>query len=231
VSAEVPTLDTLALHHGADKSSQIHGYTRAYEQHFALLRQLPIVLLEIGIGTGAALKMWRDYFPAATVYGLDVANCKGLETHGIRTFQGHQANEDVLERLLAQTGVLDIVIDNGSHRWSDQIASFRKLYPHVKPGGYYVVEDLHTSYWDAYKSGDQPTMAFLHDLVHEMNLHGRSGYGMVANDPDYQSYRRELNVYQRTLGSITFYKSLAFVRKKEAEEMVLDGGPGQRTPP
>ncbi len=52
-----------------------------------------------------------------------------------------------------------------------------------------------------------------------MNHHGRSGYGAVTNDPDYRSYQGELNVYQRTLGSITFYKSIVFVRKKEAEEM------------
>jgi len=219
VSTEAPSLDALALRHGADKASKVHGYTRAYELHLAPWRHRPIVLLEIGIGGGASLRMWRDYFPQAKVYGLDVADCEGLEAHGIRTFQGGQADEDVLERLLAQTGPLDVVIDDGSHRWADQIASFRKLYPHLKPGGYYVVEDLHTSYWDRYKSGELRMVQFLSGLVDDLNLHGRSGYGAVTNDPDYRSYQGELNVYQRTLGSITFYKSIVFVRKKEAEEM------------
>jgi demethylmacrocin O-methyltransferase len=219
VSAEPPSLDTLALRYGADKSSKVHGYTRAYERHFAPLRQRPVALLEIGIGGGASLRTWRDYFPRGKVYGLDLADRKSLEAHGVRTFQGSQADEDVLERLLFQTGPLDVVIDDGSHRWSDQVASFRKLYPHVTPGGYYVVEDLHTSYWDQYKGGDQSMAAVLCDLVHEQNLHGRSGYGTVANDPEYPSYRGELNVYQRTLGEISFYKSIAFVRKKSAEEM------------
>jgi demethylmacrocin O-methyltransferase len=219
VSAEPPSLDSLALRYGADKSSKVHGYTRAYERHFAPFRQSPVVLLEIGIGGGASLRTWRDYFPRGKVFGLDVADCKPLEAHGVWTFQGSQADEDVLERLLFRTGPLDVVIDDGSHRWSDQIASFRKLYPHVTPGGYYVVEDLHTSYWDQYRSGDQSMAMFLCDMVHELNLHGRSGYGAVANDPEYPSYRGELNVYQRTVDEICFYKSIAFVRKKTAGEI------------
>jgi hypothetical protein len=231
VNADDLSLDALALRHGADKSSKVHGYTRTYERHFAPCRHLPLAILEIGIGGGASLRMWRDYFPQASVCGLDVADCKALEVHGIRTFQGGQADEDVLERLLHQIGALDIVIDDGSHRWSDQVASFRKLYPHLKPGGYYVVEDLHTSYWDRYKSGDEPMVSFLHGLANELNLRGRSGYGILANDPDYGSYKGELNVYERTLGSITFYKSIAFVRKKEADEMDRDGSYAERRPP
>ncbi len=223
MSAAPSSLDALALHHGADKSSKVHGYARAYERHLAALRELPITLLEIGIGSGASLRVWRDYFLRGTIYGLDLADCKGLDGPRIRTFQGSQADEDVLERLLHRAGPLDVVIDDGSHRWADQVASFRKLYPHLKPGGSYVIEDLHTSYWDQYKSGERSMMRFLADLVDEINLRGRSGYGTVANDPEYRSYKSELNIYQRSLGSITFYKSIAFVRKKEADEMQRDG--------
>jgi hypothetical protein len=219
VTADAVALDALALRHGVDKSSKVHGYTRTYERHFAPLRQLPIVLLEIGVGSGASLRMWRDYFPQGTIYGLDLEDCKRLEGTGVRTFQGSQSDEDVLERLLAATGPLDVVLDDGSHRWADQIASFRKLYPHLKPGGYYVIEDLHTSYWDSYQSGNERTVAFLQGLVHELNLHGRSGYGTPRNDPEYAALQRDFNVYQRTLGSITFYKSIAFVRKKATDEM------------
>jgi hypothetical protein len=227
VTEELPTLDALALRHGVDKSSKVHGYTRAYERHLAAWRQRPLALLEIGIGGGASLRMWRDYFPQATIYGLDVKDCR-LDPSRVRTFQGRQADEDVLERLLAVTGPLDLVIDDGSHLWADQIASFRKLYPHVKPGGYYAVEDLHTSYWDAYKSGDQPTLTFLRGLVDDVNLHGRSGYGLPRNDPEYAALRLDWNVYERTIDSITFYKSIAFVQKKEAGEMEPASGEGNR---
>jgi hypothetical protein len=219
MSADEPSLDALALRHGTDKSSKVHGFARAYERHFAPLRHRPIVMLEIGLGRGASLRMWREYFSRAALYGLDVKDGRHLEAPGLRIFQGGQADADVLERLLAQTGPLDIVIDDGSHRWDDQIASFQKLYPHVQPGGYYVIEDLHTSYRDKYQGGPQRTLDFLHGLVHELNLHGRSGYGLPRNDPNYASFREELGLYERTLGSITFYKSIVFVQKKDADEM------------
>jgi demethylmacrocin O-methyltransferase len=218
VSANDTSLDTLALRYGADKSSRVHGYTRAYERHFAPLRDRPIALLEIGVGSGASLRLWRDYFPHATVYGLDVAGGGSLELPGVRVFRGDQGDRATLERLVADTGPLDIVIDDGGHLWAQQILSFKTLYPHLKPGGYYVVEDLHTSYWERYKSGGERTLWFLRDLVHELNLHGRSGYGTPANDPDYPSLRGELNAYQRTLGSITFSKSIAFAQKRDADE-------------
>ena len=58
MSVTEPSLDALAIRHGADKSSKVHGYTRAYERHFAPLRHLPIALLEIGVGNGAS--RWAD---------------------------------------------------------------------------------------------------------------------------------------------------------------------------
>jgi hypothetical protein len=210
-----PSLDALALRHGADKSSQVHGYTRAYERHFAPLRHAAISLLEIGVGNGASLLMWRDYFPHALLYGLDVKHCPNLGLPGVTLFQGSQADESLLEQLIASTGAFDIVIDDGSHLWADQIASFQKLYPHVKPGGFYVIEDLHTSYWDQYRSGSERTVWFLRDLVHELNLHGRSGYGLLVNDPEHAALNPDLNVYQRTIESIIFYKSIAFVQKRK----------------
>jgi hypothetical protein len=218
VSANLTTLDTLALRHGVDKSSHVHDYVRAYERHLGGWRHAPLALLEIGIGDGASLRMWRDYFPFAKIYGLDVKECR-VAGEGIRTFQGHQADDNVLERMLGVTDRLAVIIDDGSHLWADQIASFKKLFPHLTGEGYYVIEDLHTSYWDAYKSGDQPTLSFLRNLVDDLNLHGRSGYGKLWNDPEYHSLRLGLNVYERMIESITFYKSIAFVQKKRAAEI------------
>jgi hypothetical protein len=231
MSANPTTLDELAIRHGVDKSSLVHNYVRVYERHLGLWRHELISLLEIGIGDGASLRMWRDYFSFAKIYGLDVKECR-VAGEGIRTFQGHQADEDVLERMLGVTGELAVIIDDGSHFWADQIASFKKLFPHVTPDGYYVVEDLHTSYWDAYKSGDQSMLSFLRGLVDDLNLHGRSGYGKLLSDPEYFSLRLGLNVYERMIESITFYKSIAFVQKKRAAEIETVGkrqvGPASR---
>ena len=40
-----------------------------------------------------------------------------------------------------------MVIDDGSHVPEHQVISFEALWPSVKPGGIYVVEDVETSWW------------------------------------------------------------------------------------
>src|SRR5262249_13206725 len=100
VSASEMSLDALAIRHSADKSSKVHGYTRVYEKHFGPIRNEPVVLLEIGVGSGASLRTWRDYFNRAQLYGLDMGDCKHLEISGTHIFQGSQSDESVLERLI-----------------------------------------------------------------------------------------------------------------------------------
>jgi hypothetical protein len=163
--------------------------------------------------------MWRAYFPQAKLFGLDIARSTNLEASGVTLFTGSQGDPGVLDRVVAETGKLDIVIDDGSHRWSDQIVACQRLFPHLQAGGFYAIEDLHTSYWDHYRSGQESTVAFLHALVHDLNLHGRSGYGDPRNDPQYGVLIGELNPFERMLDSITFRKSLALLRKKPAAEL------------
>jgi hypothetical protein len=212
------SLDDLALRYGADKSSKVHHYTRAYERHFAHWRNEPIRLLEIGAGDGSSLRMWRAYFPRAQLYTLDIKGCPGLDGLGITVFTGSQSDDEFLEKVAASTRPLDVVIDDGSHRWSEQIGSFKIFYPRIQPGGYYVIEDLHTSYWPQYKSGAERTLRYLTELVHQLNLDGKSGYGRLENDPDYPALQGKLTLFQRTVESMSFYKSLVLIEKKKQEK-------------
>jgi hypothetical protein len=209
------SLDELALQYGTDKSSRVHGYTRAYEIHFANLRGEPISLLEIGVAAGCSLRMWRDYFPRARIYGLDVRDCPALEGFDVVLFRGSQSDPSVLRHVARETGGCDLIIDDGSHLWSDQLVAFQFLYAHLRPGGWYVIEDLHTSYWNAYKAGENRPMEFFFELLHEMNLRGESGYGMLENDPNHAALMGDLTLFQRTVESVTFYKSIVLVKKKK----------------
>jgi hypothetical protein len=38
---------------------------------------------------------------------------------------------------------IDLIIDDASHIGRDQLAMFREMWPHVRPGGVYWIEDLH----------------------------------------------------------------------------------------
>ena len=144
-------------------------YARRYEQHFSARRGRPLKLLEIGIGGyddpssgGESLRAWKRYFPEAQIFGIDICDKTALEEDRIRTFKGSQDDPEFLARVLAETGPLDIVIDDGSHRNDHVIKSFKLLFPALVDGGIYVVEDTHFSYvpsfpnWRQLTGGDTP---------------------------------------------------------------------------
>jgi hypothetical protein len=66
------SLDKIAIHYGTDKSSYIHNYCVKYEKWLPFNRLEPITILEIGVLGGQSLSTWREYYPNATVVGLDI---------------------------------------------------------------------------------------------------------------------------------------------------------------
>jgi predicted O-methyltransferase YrrM len=214
------SLDAIALRHGTAKASHVHGFTRLYEQFFAPRRGEPLTLLEIGVGDGASLRTWREYFAnARAVYGLDVdpACPARVAGPGIEVVVGDQNDRDLLDALGRRAGGFDVVIDDGSHTWQAQVTAFEALWPHVRPEGLYVVEDLHTSYWPAYAAGPVRAVDYFKQLVDIVNLHGRSGYGLLANDD--AAADLDLGLYERTVESVSFFKSIVFIRRRPRERV------------
>lgn len=151
------TLDQIGIECQTDKATQFtrtyakpKGYTVQYEKFFEPLRNQPIKFLEIGAAGGESIKMWLDYFPNAFIYGIDIVshtnpwNTPGADTHPRYKFlQGDQSDPTMWECLKANWGSdWDIVIDDGSHFSKDVIMAFNCLWPSVRPGGLYCVEDL-----------------------------------------------------------------------------------------
>lgn len=138
-------LDRFAVHYGTDKAESAHGYTKYYEQHLDYLKNRPCTILEIGILTGASLRMWHNYFVAAKIIGIDVSP-------PINNLPQEQLikNGGRIEVVLTDikhyqpTEPLDVVIDDGSHQAEDILIAFDLLWPAVKPGGWYIIEDWNT---------------------------------------------------------------------------------------
>lgn len=148
-------IEAIGLKFGTDKLA--HGYLPHYDAHFAPLRGQPIKLLEIGIGGyhdpkdgGTSLRLWQDYFAHGQIYGLDIHEKSHHDSARIKTFQGSQADPAVLDRVMAEIGTPDIIIDDGSHINEHMIASFQMLFPRLKNGGIYAIEDINTSYVPSY---------------------------------------------------------------------------------
>jgi hypothetical protein len=140
-----------------------HHYFDIYHNHFSRFRGREITLLEIGVFHGGSLQMWKHYFgPKARIFGVDVdARCLALSDDQARVIIGDQADRGFLRDLKRDIGPMDIVIDDGGHTMIQQLHSFEELFPAVKEDGLYLVEDLHTSYWDEYGGGFKHPGSFI----------------------------------------------------------------------
>lgn len=149
-------LTTLAKIYRSDKWGK-HFYTPHYQSHFKTFRFKTINLLEIGVGGyespfagGNSLRMWKKFFPFGKIYSIDIHKKTPHEERRIKIFQGSQVDELFLASVCDQIGEFDLIIDDGSHINEHVIQSFEFLFPKLKKGGIYVVEDTQTSYWEDY---------------------------------------------------------------------------------
>ena len=145
--AMVPSLDFLGLKCGTDKATGGHGYLQFYERFFRDLREHPVNLLEVGVFHGESVKMWSEYFQSGRIIGVDIdpVSCRYANERVLIEI-ADQSNVANLVRLGVQYGPFDIIVDDGSHMWNHQITTLQYLYPFLKPGGFFVMEDIDTSF-------------------------------------------------------------------------------------
>ncbi len=151
------TLRDLAIKHGSDKAGH-HEYCGHYQKHLQHLKHKDFTLLEIGIGGynfpdrgGAGLKMWHSFFSKAKIIGIDVYEKyqKMFDNFNrIQIFKGSQDNAEFLTQIIERVGVPEVIIDDGSHINDLTIKSFEILFPKLKPGGIYIIEDIESSWWE-----------------------------------------------------------------------------------
>lgn len=143
---KMQTLDQLGLKYGTDKASSGHNYLQYYERFFAPIKDHTLDIMEIGIWEGASLKLWQEYFPNARIYGVDNQPMSQWEDKRIQTYVCDQGSVDQLTSLADAIAPMSIIIDDGSHEGIHQWTSFNTLFPTLKPGGMYIIEDLLCSY-------------------------------------------------------------------------------------
>jgi predicted O-methyltransferase YrrM len=141
------SLDAIGLKSGTDKSSAHHDFLGFYETFLGPLRAERVSVLEIGVYRGNSLAMWSEYFTAGRIVGMDVdLSTKQFETDRVRVEIADQGDVADLVRIATKHGPFDLVLDDGSHCWDHQITSVRYLLPFIRPGRFYILEDLDTSY-------------------------------------------------------------------------------------
>ena len=213
------SLTELAKEFETDKWG-LHRYTPHYEHHLQHLRNRSFTMLEIGIGGyrrskqgGASLRMWKAFFPKAQIVGLDIEDKSFVDQARIRTYQGSQVDPVILDKILADAGEIEVIIDDGSHRPEHIRETFAYLFPKLAPNGLYAIEDTQTSYWPVWGGSNaladpSTSMALVKDL-----LDGLHYEEFAFLDPSYTPTYTDLHVT-----AVHVYHNLVIIEKGDNRE-------------
>lgn len=163
----------------SDKCPDIfHSYSPVYSEILSPYRDVFDRVMEVGIGTpglmtsitgagyitGASLYSWRDYFTKAVVIGLDIAPEALIEGERIECYYTDQSRESELEKTVSNINTkhgtdlsYDLILDDGSHIVEHMVLTFNVLRKYVKPGGFYIIEDIKShelSFFEKLECGD-----------------------------------------------------------------------------
>lgn len=143
----------IALTDKGTVKGEAHAYTEFYNDIFEQYKNTgkKINILEIGVDTGASLKMFNMFFDYnCEIYALDIDLSKNTyQAENVHLYHVNQNNKQEIENFLANINNIkfDIILDDGSHQLEHQIHSLLYLYKSLSETGIYVLEDLHTYKW------------------------------------------------------------------------------------
>lgn len=147
--SEALTLEQLFDRGTGGRCFKWRHYFEIYERYLSRYRGTACTYLEIGVAQGGSLDIFQEYLgPDARIVGVDInPECKKQERPGVEILIGDQGDGDFMARSVVPTGPFDIILDDGGHIPDQQLVSFFSLFPHLKDGGLYIVEDLHSTFW------------------------------------------------------------------------------------
>jgi demethylmacrocin O-methyltransferase len=167
------TLDEIAIKYGTDKGSKHpsiegHDYCRHYEKFFEPFREDPIRMVEIGVAGGNSIQTWLEYFPKALVLGVDKnKECAVIKDERHKVIYGDQCDPTFWECFKSDYGTdFDLMIDDGDHDHQPISQSFKSMWPAIKRGGLYCIEDVHVFYNSLCSSGGRDYLATLSAGIH-----------------------------------------------------------------
>jgi hypothetical protein len=117
-----------------------HGLTggrdHVYEPLLGPIRHEPVTVLQLSYGQ-ARVEGLRDYF-----------DHHDARVHSIDYNEHNPDDPDLLTQLYLEAGKFDVIRDAASSMSSVTVATFNTLWPCLKPGGLYLVDDIAPSYND-----------------------------------------------------------------------------------
>lgn len=200
------TIKELFFSHDKNIVHKWTHYLDIYEKWFSSYKNIDIKLLEIGVSMGGSLQLWQKYFNSnSIIVGLDInPACKVMEKDNISIIIGSQDDSKLLNNIPHS---FDIIIDDGSHVQSHIITSFENLWEKLNFGGIYLIEDLHTSYWEEFGGGlnsKTSVIEYFKNILDFLNGHH-------VRDKTF------INKWTQQIGGIHFYDSIIVIEKNKNE--------------
>ena len=150
-------LTDLADKYGSDKGSKKHRYTELYQMLFLPYRNRKINFLEMGLLIGGpehgidadrktndlpSVRMWLEYFTKAHIHGLDVSDFSWFKHDNFTFYRCDMDTQENIAQAAKSMPDMDIIIDDASHASHHQQNGFLELFPKLKSGGLYIIEDM-----------------------------------------------------------------------------------------
>ncbi len=146
-----------------------HSYSFFYANLFDHCRNDIKSVFECGIGSnyldvksnmsstgkpGASLRVWRDYFGKANIFGGDIDSRILFEEDRIRTFKVDQTNASSIQKMWSEINIdnFDIIVDDGLHTHDAAITLFLNSFNKLRKDGIYIIEDVHFIYLNELKN-------------------------------------------------------------------------------
>ena len=223
---EYSSLDELFSHYGTDKSeyskdkkNKTHGFSKYYEKHLSFLKKEKIKILEIGSFSGASAAAFLKYFSNCEIYCLDI-NISNFKYYSkkIHVFGLDSSNSKMVSKFINKIEIketfkyFDIIIDDGSHKQSDQLKTLNNLYQYLNNGGFYVIEDYKfPNYFKHLNDVNDIKIDELANCILEKKPFSSS---LVSNQVTDQLINTSKNVYKykgnTDISDIVFFEKISF---------------------
>ena len=220
------TIEELFYKGTGRRSNKWHHYLEVYDRFFGKFVGAPVTYLEVGIDKGGSLMIMRDFLgPQARIIGADLnPECASLRDEGFEIHIGSQSDAQFISQIAESCGPFDMIVDDGGHVADQQLVTFLTLFPKLKYGGVYVVEDLHTCFWHGYQDSRFGInfYDFAKGLVEKMTLwhvDSQVSLGRYGVPPDKRDGQVKINNFAvNDIFGISFFDSMVVFEKRRIPE-------------
>lgn len=207
----------LALRYDCDKAID-HDYASFYAGIFGAVTTEKPRMLEIGVGGyadpfagGASAQLWSNLLSEWSIIAIDVSHKELTWPDRVTFARADQNDPGQLQQIGEKYGPFDVIIDDGSHINQHVRTSLSSLFPYLTESGFYVIEDVQTSYLPRYGG------SLSRDTETTANL-ARDLFDFV-NSAELPAELQNSSLFHNSIEEVRFRHNIVSIQKKTAKRV------------